>query len=169
MTEKMCLNFVETVQKLPLKYLTDSKILEMNNYIQHGKITTYQHCINVMAISFTLSRFFRIFGVEVDTMTLLIGALLHDFYLYDWHDGRLRKEGLHGFSHPLVAKENAKRYFDVTPKVSNIIESHMFPMTINHPPKSKEALIVNLADKYCAVRETICQRKGYMAIKLTEV
>ena len=39
--------------------------------------------------------------------------------------------------------------------VENIIESHMFPLTITKIPKSKEAFIVSLADKICAVKENL--------------
>jgi uncharacterized protein len=57
------------------------------------------------------------------------------------------------FSHPIVAMHNAEKYFDLDNKVLNIIESHMFPLTITHVPKSKEAIIVCFVDKYCAIRE----------------
>lgn len=39
--------------------------------------------------------------------------------------------------------------------MENIIESHMFPLTITKIPKSKEAFIVSLADKICAVKENL--------------
>ena len=163
MKEDTLLDFQNAVRRLPSMYLNNSKVLQMNCYIQHGHITTYQHCINVMVISFAIARAFKLFGFHIDLPALLIGALLHDFYLYDWHDGRMRPEGLHGFSHPLVAKENAEKYFNVNPKILNIIESHMFPMTINHLPKSKEAVIVGIADKYCAIKETLHPTKGWFA------
>ena len=42
---------------------------------------------------------------------LIVGSLLHDFYLYDWHNGRIRKDGIHAWTHPIKALNNAERYF----------------------------------------------------------
>lgn len=48
-----------------------------------------------------------------------------------------------------------QKYLDINENVENIIESHMFPLTITKIPKSKEAFIVSLADKICAVKENL--------------
>ncbi len=88
-------------------------------------------------------------------INLIQGAILHDFYLYDWHNGRKRPEGLHGFNHPKIAVKNAKKYFNINKQVENIIASHMFPLTITKIPKSKEAFIVSIADKICAIKESL--------------
>lgn len=140
-------------------YAMEEHVQKMKEFMQHGNISTYQHCMNVVTISYVIAKTLSGFGLEIDFVALLIGAFLHDFYLYDWHTGRLRREGIHGFSHPLVAKANADKYFDLTDKELNIIESHMFPLTITHVPKSKEAVIVGIADKYCAIKETLCRRR----------
>ena len=166
MTKRASSAFVKVTKSLIPEYLENQKVKQMEHYIQHGSTTTYQHCINVMAVSFIISKIFGILGFKIDMMVLLVGALLHDFYLYDWHDGRWRKEGLHCFSHPQVAKENAKKYFNIDAKTSNVIESHMFPATLKHPMKSKEALIVNMADKYCAIIENIMPKKSYAVVKM---
>ena len=88
------------------QYEEDPRVLEMDNYIQHGCVTTYQHCWNVARVSFWINRRFH---VGADERALAVGALLHDFYLYDWHcEGRFQHcSGLrtlfkmHGFIHPL--------------------------------------------------------------------
>ena len=122
----------------------------MQNFKQHGKTSTFEHCFNVAVMSYIIATRFRI---NVCMQELLIGAMLHDFYLYDWHDGRIRPEGIHGFSHPKVAAYNANIHFCLTDKVHNIIESHMFPLTLMQIPRSKEAVIVCIADKICAIKE----------------
>ena len=40
--------------------LSDPKILQMNNYIQHGKVTSYQHVKRVAAMSLAISSFFHL-------------------------------------------------------------------------------------------------------------
>lgn len=91
------------------------------------------------------------------------GAFLHDFYLYDWHKrssfrGLRRLFEMHGFAHPGSACVNAERCFAITRKEQNIISSHMWPLTFRHVPTCREAVIVCLADKYCAVLESMFQR-----------
>ncbi|MGN0707810.1 MAG: HD family phosphohydrolase, partial [Faecalibacterium sp.] len=99
-----------------------------------------------------------------------VGALLHDFYLYDWHrrstfHGLHRLLEMHGFSHPSHALVNAKQYFQITPKEQNIISCHMWPLTFRHVPRCREAVIVCLADKYCAVIESMFQRSNVGAFE----
>ena len=85
------------------------------------------------------------------------------FYLYDWHKrssfrGLRRLFEMHGFAHPGSACVNAERCFAITRKEQNIISSHMWPLTFRHVPTCREAVIVCLADKYCAVLESMFQR-----------
>jgi hypothetical protein len=49
--------------------------------------------------------------------------------------------------------KKAQEDFDLTEKERNIIRGHMWPLTLVHPPKSKEAILVCLADKDIATRE----------------
>ena len=52
-----------------------------------------------------------------------------------------------------------KEDFDLNDKEMAIIRSHMWPLTLFHPPQSKEAVVVMMADKYCAVREMVFRKK----------
>ena len=56
---------------------------EMKQYISHSDITVYSHCIQV---AYTAYRIAAKYGIRCDTRALIRGALLHDFYLYDWHE-----------------------------------------------------------------------------------
>ncbi len=135
------------------KYVALQEML--GKYIQHGKTNLYIHSRNVAYLSYIMARFFeRRFGVKIDYDVLIVGAIFHDFFLYDWHsiEGRPR---LHGFNHPKIASINAQRYYDINEKEKLIIESHMWPLTITKFPKSAEAKIVCLADKWCSTKETI--------------
>lgn len=84
------------------KYDHHPDVQRMREYIQHGSVTTYQHCKNVALVSFWLNRRLHL---HADETSLAVGALLHDFYLYDWHTtgtfhGLRRLFEMHGFSHP---------------------------------------------------------------------
>ena len=93
--------------------------------------------------------------IQVNMDALIIGALLHDYFLYDWHDGKGRH--FHGFTHPECAKRNAEKDYTLSPRVKNIIARHMFPLT-PVPPTCTEAWIVCIADKICAIEETLFGR-----------
>lgn len=138
-----------------LRYIEDitsnEKVQKMEEFIQHGSVSTYEHCNRVAFYSYMLA---KKLNISVDYRTLLLGAFLHDFYLYDWHNSD-EYEGLHGFKHPKIASKNAKKEFNLTYKQMQIIESHMWPLTITQIPKSKEAIIVCMVDKYSATIEVL--------------
>jgi uncharacterized protein len=125
----------------------------MQKYIHHGCTTTYKHCKRVAYYSYWLS--LRL-PFQFDERSLIRGAFLHDFYLYDWHnnDGTHR---LHGFYHPGTALRNARKYFTLTRIEEDIIANHMWPMTITKIPASREAAIVCFIDKICSIYETLYQ------------
>lgn len=125
-------------------------------FIQHGDVTVYAHVLSVAQASLAVADALARTGVHVDRASLLRGALLHDYFLYDWHDPD-PSHRLHGFRHPFFALERAEEDFDLTPRERNIIVRHMFPL-VPIPPTCREAWIVCLADKWCALRETVAGR-----------
>lgn len=137
-----------------LKYRGHEKIQEMRRYIQHGAITTYDHAERVTALCFLLNRRWHL---GADERALVLGAFMHDFYLYDWHVND-KSHRLHGYHHPDTSCENAIRYFHVDAQVQQMIRSHMWPLTITHVPGSREAWILCLADKYISLSETLLCR-----------
>ena len=135
-------------------YLKDPHVQEMKQYIQHGKVTTYDHCVSVTKACYKLNRRFHL---GADEKVLLSAALLHDFYLYDWH-GRDLSDWTHSYKHPMIAAENAIRYLEIDEQVEHAIRVHMWPFTFWRLPKSREAWILVMADKYCSLKETLFQR-----------
>lgn len=127
---------------------------ELCKYLQHGDTTIMRHCRNVAYFSFTFAKFLeKKFHIHFNYEDLIIGAYLHDLFMYDWHE-KNKEHRLHGFSHPMVASKNAKKLCHINVKEQAIIESHMWPLTITKIPKSREAFLVCLFDKYSAILET---------------
>ena len=109
---------------------------ECENYISHGNTTVMTRVISVTLLALNLSEKLKI---DVDKRQLIRGALLHDFYLYDWHNKSLGE--LHGFHHPRHALREALKDYKLTRKEVDIIIHHMFPLTFN-APRSKEARLL---------------------------
>lgn len=131
------------------KITNDKKFKHSKNFTQHGDFSVYDHSIYVCSTCFKMSRKLHL---KVDKESLAKGALLHDYFRYDWHKKGHPK--LHSIRHANFAAENAKRDFGLTKKEEKMIRSHMFPISL-HIPTSKEAVLLCIADKYCATRETI--------------
>ncbi len=151
----------QLVLRIADKLETESRYSLTKDYIQHGSVSVYAHCISVAAESLRIARRLRL---NVDTDSLIRGALLHDYFLYDWHDNPDGRHNLHGFTHPYKALKNAIEDFDLNEKECDIIVHHMFPL-VPVPPHSKEAWVVCLADKICATRETLLMRKASMSVR----
>ena len=85
--------------------------------MMHGTTSVMDHCINVAYTAYYMS--YKL-NMEVNDAELIRGALLHDYFLYDWHiKDEARK--LHGFCHPIVALENAQKDFELTKIEKDII------------------------------------------------
>lgn len=132
-----------------IKHLEEhARFLETKNYTQHGGITVYEHCINVAFMSCKIADKYHL---DVNYPSLIRGALLHDYFLYDWHE-KNPAHSPHGFKHPRFALDNARQDCSLTAMEENIILRHMFPLTPAFPAY-KESWIVSLADKICASAE----------------
>jgi len=131
--------------------LPRGRVAEMKNYFSHSDVTVYRHCIRVAFAAYTFAVRHRI---KCNLGALVRGALLHDYYLYDWHD---KNKGFrwHGFKHHRFALANAERDFDLCDTERDIIGSHMFPLTFWRMPHCREAWLVTLADKKVAAEETL--------------
>lgn len=114
----------------------------------HAGISTYEHSCLVARICLVLS---DMLPFPIDRYRLVRGALLHDYFLYDWHAPGERYR-FHNFTHPKKALKNARRDFCVTDIEEDMILRHMFPLT-PFPPRTTEGKILCLADKICAIYE----------------
>ena len=93
-----------------------------NSFIQHGSVSVHSHSIRVAECSLKLEKFLEKLGIHCHERDLVRGALLHDYFLYDWHD-KYSHEKLHGFHHPNVALENASREYQLTPREREVLQA----------------------------------------------
>lgn len=133
---------------------THENFLKSKDYMAHGKQSLYEHVVYVARSCYEYS---ILHNKKVSLRELTRGALLHDYYLYDWHvlEGRQR---LHGLRHPLIALKNAKLEFDLSDKEKDIIKKHMWPLTLFAIPRYRESFYVMWFDKVCAIKEMIKRR-----------
>ena len=115
---------------------------------QHGHGSCFDHSIAVARVSVRIAHALHL---RTDVESMIRGALLHDYFLYDWRD-RLEEHRKHGRKHAGRALVNARRDFPLSDISCDIIEKHMFPLNIRLP-RYRESYIVTLTDKVCAVRE----------------
>lgn len=146
------------VRDVALQLEKDGRLGLTRSFIQHGDVSVYEHVLSVAHMSIRMARVLSCVGLAIDVHALVRGALLHDYFLYDWHDPD-PSHRLHGFRHPYAALRRAEEDFVLTPLERNIIVRHMFPL-VPIPPTCREAWIVCLADKACALTETIDGRVG---------
>ena len=104
----------------------------------------------VAYVSFYIAEKYRI---RVNCHALIRGALLHDYFLYDWHE-KDDSHKWHGFYHAGKALQNAMEDFALSEIEKETIRRHMFPLN-PIPPRCREAWIVTLADKICSGGETV--------------
>ncbi len=143
--------------------LGSENYLKLKSFIQHGNVTVFEHSIHVSVCAIKLNRKMCVVGRERE---IVRGALLHDYFLYDWHDGEAPGNihpKLHGFYHPGIALRNATRDFALSEREKEIIRKHMWPLTVK-PPRCREAWIVCMADKYASTLETLKLKKGKIRV-----
>ncbi len=139
---------VHAIQYQAKLLLAEGRLSETKQFIQHSDMSVFQHCAHVAYISCLLC---VKLGIRVSWNELIRAALLHDYFLYDWHDGP-PFNFKHAFGHPGFAARNAARDYHLTRKEIQIIKCHMWPLTFV-PPTCREGWIVVLADKICTLLE----------------
>lgn len=113
----------------------------------HVNGNLYDHSVKVAYLCY---KHHKRFNLKCDLKELVIGAILHDYYLYDPHErGKTRKR--HWTKHPKRALQNAKKKYPYLSKMQgDMIENHMFPLTLK-PPKTIAGWLVCFYDKIAAV------------------
>ena len=109
--------------------LCNREFLKLSLYTHHQWTTRLMHSINVSYLSWFIARKLGCDDFKAETPT-----------------------GEHqAFYHPKAAAENSATHFDMTDRELDAILSHMFPL--GPLPRNKEAWIISIADKACAIAE----------------
>lgn len=142
--------------------LENKTVKQMKNYRQHYKTSCFDHCLTASYYCYLYCKKFKL-----DYISCSRAAMLHDLFLYDWRKRQDGRKGLHAFTHPKTAHENASKLFNLNDKESDIILKHMWPITFSLP-KYRESYILTFVDKYCALNESykeiynrFCQKKFF--------
>lgn len=146
------------------RVIDGSRLVEEADCLQHGTTTILLHSI---AVAHVACRWAHRLGWCDHLFELERAALLHDYFLYNWHEPGVGHE-MHAFMHATRAMRNAQLAFpDLTLREADAIRSHMFPLT-PVPPHYREGWLVTYADKWCATYET-AQRRAPAYPRLREL
>lgn len=143
-------NYIEMIKYYGKEILESQNMQKEKLFIQHGNISVFDHSINV---AIECLKLVHKLGIPVDLKTLIRGALLHDYFLYDWHQSD-KSHRLHGFKHAKTALINAQKEYELNKIEKNMIYCHMFPLNLRIP-KYRESIILTIADKIVATSETL--------------
>ena len=121
--------------------LKNQEFIDLKYEIHHG-ISRLEHSLNVARMTYNICKILKIKNYNEITRA----SLLHDFF----KNYEITKYSF--INHPVVAKNNAQKVFNINDFQSNIIESHMFPVSYKLP-KNIGAWVVLSSDKIVAIYE----------------
>ncbi|GMO16375.1 MAG: HD domain-containing protein [Termitinemataceae bacterium] len=120
------------------------------NVFSHGSISIYEHSVAVAALAFSMAEDKK----NIDKRCIVRAALLHDFFLYEWHVWGWRYI-MHGWAHPAIAANKAREVFGINDREYSCIRTHMWPWTFWRLPRCREGWIISMADKIVALKEAL--------------
>ena len=132
------------------KEILRNKEFQRRRTFLHHQDSVYAHSLRVSYVAYRMARFLEKY-ISISVNDVIIGGLLHDFYLHPWREQKhktLNIFKMHGFTHAKIACLNSYQVFPqyMNKKVDNIIRRHMFPLNII-PPRYLEGWLVTIADK----------------------
>lgn len=146
----MRIDYMEMIKYYGKEILESKNMQKEKTFMQHGNISVFDHSV---AVTIKCLKIAHKLGIPVDQKTLIRGALLHDYFLYDWHESD-KSHRLHGFTHAKKALLNAEKKYELNDIERNMIYCHMFPLNLRIP-KFRESIILCIADKIVATKETL--------------
>ncbi len=127
--------------------ISNEMVQEMKQYRQHYNVSCFDHCLYVSYNLYIICKKYNL-----DYKSAARAGLVHDLFLYDWRKRQDGRKGLHAYTHPKTACDNAGKIFNLNEKEKDIILKHMWPVTLPLP-KYKESFLITYVDKYFAYSE----------------
>lgn len=139
-----------------IREFTQHPVYRTMRDLPHHEHSVYDHSLRVAWLSYKVGTYLNTYiGIRIRDLTR--GAMLHDFFLRDWHEQKSPSGRLHAFEHPREALVNARKYFSPISDVErDIILKHMWPLSLI-PPRYIETVIVVVMDKVVASREVTAE------------
>lgn len=123
--------------------LANEKVKSMA-LIPHHDASILQHSLTVSQAAFVVAERYGL-----DARSVARGALLHDFFLYDWRKTKVKH---HATGHAKTALRNARANFSLNEIEADIILTHMWPLSKRFY-RYRESFIVSVMDKLVSAKE----------------
>lgn len=88
--------------------INNKTVQEMKKYRQHYETSCFDHCLEASYFCYKICK-----KLHLDYISCARAAMVHDLFLYDWRVRQPGRKGLHAFTHPKYAYENASKIFDL--------------------------------------------------------
>ena len=128
--------------------LNHEEFNKLKNSKHHG-INRYDHCVRVSYWSYKFTK-----KLHMDYKSIARAGLLHDFFLINNQELKFFPRVKVLITHPKLALENSKKYFDVNKLEENIIITHMFPINLRVPTRLA-SWIVDTIDNIASIYERL--------------
>ncbi|HHT38178.1 MAG TPA: HDIG domain-containing protein [Mollicutes bacterium] len=139
-------NIDDKQYKMIVDYIMkDKEFNKISSSFHHGT-DRLTHSIKVSYYSYLITK-----KLGLDYKTTATAGLLHDFFVTS-NDKTFKESASSLFNHAKIAAKNAVDKFEISDKEKNIIETHMFPLTLK-PSKFIEGWIVSFVDKGVGIFE----------------
>ena len=96
--------------------LASEGMAEQQTFVQHGSVTVYDHSLGVARACLAAG---KVLPLSLDVRSLVRGALLHDYFGYDWHEHSERSKG-HALHHARRAADRALSHFSISELIRRI-------------------------------------------------
>ena len=132
------------------EFLSNPNIQKLKN-IPHHDSNRFNHSLKVSYYSYKICK-----KLNLNYKSAAKAGILHDLYFNRTTDYKKIKDKikLYTNAHPETALKNAKAITDLTELETDIIISHMWPLS-THFPKHKESLLLGTVDAVISTKEFV--------------
>ena len=134
--------------------LYQNKKLNIEEINQHQFLIFEIYKLTVCILAMRMCELLKATGISVDKKAVIQAALCHDLAMVG-REERYKNRSDSWRSHPKDSVSVARELVpDLEPNTESMIESHMWPIA-GPAPRSKEAVILNLADKWASAADWV--------------